>query len=96
MKQIIYDVIFRTWYNGGEKPKECEEVQSAIDSICNLFKADHKNRIFIEDEIMKAINESERIAFIDGLRMGVGLSSGRLFYDDLPELNLEPLPAALF
>ncbi|WP_373216370.1 hypothetical protein [Ruminococcus sp. 5_1_39BFAA] len=39
MKQIIYDVIFRTWYNGGEKPKECEKVQSAIDSISNLFKA---------------------------------------------------------
>lgn len=87
MKEIIYEAIFSGWCDGGEKPKERKEVQQAIDAIGNLFKADWKEKLSIEEELNMAVCASERIAFMDGLRMGIGLVSGRLFYDDLPELN---------
>lgn len=89
MKKIICEAIFSGWCDGGEKPGERKEVQQAINVIGNRFNAGSEGKITIETEIMKAVCVSEKIAFMDGLRIGIGLVSGRLFYDDLPEIEVQ-------
>lgn len=87
MKEIIYEAIFNIWCDSGDKPGERTEISCAIEAISNLFKAGWKEKLFIETEVMKAVCASEKVAFIDGVRMGAGFASGRLFYEDLPEIE---------
>lgn len=85
MKELLYEIIFSIWCDCGGKTGEQKEISRAIENIGNLFQADNKNRLFIEADIMEAVCASEKNAFIDGLRMGIGIMTGRLFYDELPD-----------
>ncbi|CCX60140.1 putative uncharacterized protein [Blautia hydrogenotrophica CAG:147] len=86
MNDLIYEAIFGIWCDSGGKPEDREEIYCAVESISCLFNASREEQVSIETKILAAVCASEKNAFIDGLRVGVGLVSGKLFYEGMPDI----------
>lgn len=77
MNEKIKDMLFDWWCSN--RARDLQETGEATCSVGKYFGASAAGEVFIESQVMHAVSAAEKSAFLGGLDLGVGLTSGRLF-----------------